>query len=1571
MLLVLFCVCWLAGLGLSRHEQQRVESTSAYHFRSDRLDLQRLAPRLSTADAPSFLATLGLFCVLVSATPVLLHFQDAAVLYGVLLSYTLGLFGLALLTRRSLPWIGTVFMLLGLGLLPLNYLGLNSLELDRLSHLATACASTLILVWATRWMLHSFGFQALKLYSTGLSLLGVLAAFSRHYESVLVQQGGSRSEFESVLLLLPFLLVLPLAFELQQASLHKRLELWQMWGLQFLLLLFYLSIPVVNNLSPSHFAIVLALMGVLSAALSLQVAWQADPHSKRGRPMELQAFLFFSCATAASYFYPESLGWVALCAFPCFWLLSWFHWQHWRQWAYQALAALYLLLGAHFLMLSSELGRDQQSFGCALLSLVLIGGAYALDFRQGGEVPRWWKSGCYTLALGVSGGSWLLLADFASWSLWSVSALGLTAISYFLFALFHRRNVLSYIATVTLAIALFSAVTVYLPLLEFRFYRWLALGISLCFLGLGYSVQRRFQVQWQDDDAAQGQSEGTTRQSFWRRDIFRPFELQRRYDSDLPYLICEPLYNVALLLTSSAWLFNIQDGFFALFCLPVYLAIFALYPSRIWIYFIIFSASDGFLELILEAVPERYHSWPLVFFSLAWMLMGQLLEAFFRARDRTQTLSCIEQERKLIQPFFQAALFFNLCVLRYFFGDMQQLFTPEGWIMAREEALPLVLTSSLYILRLRESVSKLWLYPGLLTATLGLFFGLSPWVGIEGRLPLLCALALLMLLLAEFLNHWPGFCLWLQEMRLEQAERWNADEARFERFARVHLDDFFSPFYSFASVLAGVCAAVSLLLFHPLATAFNRLHDFGMQGHEDVVYLAQIFAWLLLTLFWRRMYQMRQGQLALHLSQWHALMTLLWLGEHWLMQPVGAVYLLGLSLVLLAIAVRLSALSGWPPSFLLALRYQRHALALLALFQALFLNGSPLHLKPETLGMIYLATVGYLLLHLKYDFHRSQLYLLSAWGALGSALGMYKFWPLHSFWSVPAVWWGLQLGLEYLQKLRPYARHSSTFQRQDLARISQAFGVGAGLLLMLSALFFIRDAMHTEPLYLPAHSILIALAALVSGPGMLLLALVIWRRALRLAAKWPLYASVLCLLLLESGQLLHYNAGMSVYAAGLGLLFWSSRRDRALLSEGHPRPDGLRLTALSQLGLGVCALGAYQGEAWLFAALLLTALVLFVTEQEALPLWACGTLSLIAAVCVLAFEALDSWTGVYVQESLSNAQLCLRLALCSALALYQAYVRQSALGARAALCLSAVCLLFLGAWHPFWALLGVSAAHLLHHQTRFLKTMRGRFDFMLSEMRQWGVILPCLLFPVLGFQMLEFHPSFYPREDAEALFIGLNLLAQLIAVAGYWRPLDPEIAHPQRYAFLSLLGANFTWSLGLLPFLNFVWEGGTWGWTLLCHSVCWFAALSLWVWLAHCIQRRVSYNLGCLVVLILLCLAPLMSADAFFEQLSVLDFAQSPYALEWLFLAVALSFSSLLLQRQMPVIMGALIVLLPLGTLSLELLQGAWWVHWLLLMLPGLGLLSLALLHMRLKTFWQRYLQSPVELGWRIFARWA
>lgn len=788
------------------------------------LQLLEVGRTLSHQRWSQALIGLGVVSIVLSSFPVIQHMSSATLIYLVLLLYTAGLLGAGMAVARSFPWTGQVLAWVTLLILPLDYASLVSLDLAMPVDLGVSLLALLGLPGLAFFALKTLQLRPDKLYLLVLLALGWSSALFRGIEPLLLSFGvfgSGRGVFEYLCVILPWTGVFLALFR------HNR-QLWLLPEpgehnfLQTLSLNGYLVFAAFAT--PVIYAVAWPVLGLALGLTALALIWSAfalrqlltlllGEHWpgffwRLVREQEIAAWLvlagglFLAAGDPLALALTAGPGAVAVFATGYHWRQ---HWVRWPLYLYTAVLISFALLG---------LGGDWQADGLSLLLAAL-----ALGLTLWGRlaaVGSWRREALHQVALFLSAPAWLEMAAFRDWSWQTLLALACLAGVYLRYAAHSGRNLFGYIGIVTGAISCLSILVLWQPEMPFKAYRFYGVGLAWAMLGLGLLIQ--ILTPRKADQSLE--TAAASSDDLWGRlnaDRYHPFRFRQRFANLNPYLYSEPLYNLALLLTSVVTLTGLGDlrltGLATLF----YAVIFAIYPARLWVYFVIVSASDNLLKLSGELLPERYQSWSLLMLGLGWFFVGKLVEEILEGRDRKHLNTAHEAQKRFAKPFFHGAIFINVLLLRYFFGDLQNLFSEEGWQEATEEALPVLLTSVFYLLNLRVYVSKLWLYPGIISISLGLYFGLTGFLPVEATLLIFAGLGAFWLWVAHYTSAHPALNQWWQALIQHRLPALDPESA----FARIHLRDLSSPFWTFGLIAALCSLAFSALMipWRPLALA--------------------------------------------------------------------------------------------------------------------------------------------------------------------------------------------------------------------------------------------------------------------------------------------------------------------------------------------------------------------------------------------------------------------------------------------------------------------------------------------------------------------------------------------------------------------------------------------------------------------------------------------------------------------------------------------------------------------------------------------------------------------------------
>lgn len=802
----------------------------------------------------NWITFLGVILVVFSSIPIIQNLSSATTVYVVLLAYSIGLFGAGYGIWRFYPWTGQVFYLVTLLIIPMDFMSITGLDMSEVTDIAVMLVAFISLSAIAYATLKRLLTQLPRFYFISLIALGICAAFMKDVEALVVALGGNRLHFEYVVLVVPLFFLLLGVFQqnrLLQISEHRHNLPEVLWP-NALLTYAWLLCPAVNNISGFR----LGSGGMFLSLAFFLTAWQIRNHlnSQLGPvwpphyfrmvlEIELCAYILSLAGLGATFRDYQALLVSLVCLTPLYAILSW-HWRkHWFRWILYGLTASCVGTGLYFGTLTWTSDAQSLLMAAVTLSLMVLG---YKSWQNHPQVAHWWQeSWAYTSVL-ASVGTWVMLGQFEEWSSQTLWAMALTTALYVLFAIYQKRNVFGYLAVGTGILTAFSVLSVWHPLMEFESYRYYALAFSYGLLGLGYTIQRGTPHQT-ITVATQVKASEKNWKSWLTSDMIQPFHFQQRFKAPWPYLFAEPMYNLSLLMASVALLFELGDYTIAIAAMSFYGLIFLIYPSRIWLYFVITAATDGVLGLITDVLPDKYHNLGLVFLSMGWFFVGIMVEELLSAHDRKNPEPAKQQKQRLYaQPFFHGAIFANLLLLRYYFGDLQSVFTEEGWNKMTQEMVPVLLTSFFYVLKIRVYVSKLWLYPGIITGTLGIYFGLTSLFPVEYPLLIMTTIAWLWLGMGQLVNSHPGIQQYLREMIRHRLP----DLQTNSRFYRIHVADFASPFYTFALLVSLMMVLFSTVLIPQQSALFNREFEFALtRAHPATLYVVQSLTFALLTLF--------------------------------------------------------------------------------------------------------------------------------------------------------------------------------------------------------------------------------------------------------------------------------------------------------------------------------------------------------------------------------------------------------------------------------------------------------------------------------------------------------------------------------------------------------------------------------------------------------------------------------------------------------------------------------------------------------------------------------------------------
>ncbi len=780
-----------------------------------------LLDRLSHRNSANPLVLIGLLALLLSLMPLLAHLTTPSALYGVLFGYSCGMAFTSRFLSARFPWTTRMLDYLTLGILPLNYLTLLTLPQDLTGRLAAvgvlgilpllsvqalrrSCEETpipyVIALWGSGCVLPltlDIPLWAGLLISMSLSFVGYRALFqSREIPHRLAAVGAKAAYLWAHLALLP---------------LFYNGELWH-WGL------------------------VLVFTGLLCFALARKLsAWVVLEQRYQKAVYAQDAVALLCWLSAALTFSPWPLlqSLVALC-------ITALGFQYaLKTHAPEALSRVYrlscgvtgLAFGGIFLPVIGAFLAHHADGMAFLFSLLLALFTLSVGLLRRHRPYFHWNAPLAHSSLSASVLVWGLLAHYGDWSWAGVLSLLILGSVYLYHAYFTdtrldqsrgadvRRHTLSYGGLSSILLAILSASQLIWPVTELESYRYVLMGLAWSTMLLGL-IHQTF-------------TKHTSQHDHWQK-VYR-----------------EPAYNLALFMASLALLMRLEDMSMMLVGGLFYTLSFKVYPSRMWLYLAITTFSDSLLAWSNHMLPERYHSMSLLTLTLGWFFVGTLIEELLHAQDQLQPDAAYTRQKRFAQPFFHGALALNLLLLQQIWGDLHTLFEPTGWQRMSEHSLPILLTGLFYTLKMRVYVSKLWLYPGIMTTTLGLYFALGQWLPAESLLLHLSLIGLFWWELSRYVSQHAG----IQRLWQEVIVRRRPNTQDFEPFYQTHLADFASPLRVTGGIILGFSLLLSLALipYRPLELEQIMALAFLRAEAAPQVYLFQICNFALLTLSFMRM----------------------------------------------------------------------------------------------------------------------------------------------------------------------------------------------------------------------------------------------------------------------------------------------------------------------------------------------------------------------------------------------------------------------------------------------------------------------------------------------------------------------------------------------------------------------------------------------------------------------------------------------------------------------------------------------------------------------------------------------
>lgn len=797
----------------------------------------QLLEGIASKQGSQTLMSIGLLLSLISAWPLLetLSHWGASAWALVLLLYSLGLWAGSKPLKYDFRWASQIMQALALLSIPVNYVALSALDLNLWPNKILGLILLLILPVKAWFILPVVQNRSRDpLYILAFMGLGILSAFLPNLASPLMQLGFSHFHYSLFAQLLSGGILAWGFYHLSQQlwlladpnSEATQDNLCEILSLGGLLLLAWGCGLSLYPLSSNSYLVSWLLLLMLLLGMGLQLRRIPFLHHTVRLPQHWKQGTLLCEFSAAVLSILMSLGY-ALTGFsglagqqfegvhPLSCLLSslvlWHLTAIWHSHikaegnyigpvvsgslsAFFAYAACFQMLGIHHLAHNYEAG--------ALLFAVVAWLAMTLTHLPPTPNQKLWQIGCQVLGLMAMFCSWYQIAQFKDWSLMTTVSLLCLGLACIYWARFCQYSAIGYLSVLSILVGILSTIIQYQPLLSLDSWSWLALGLAFGMVASAWMIERlspggHMQQLFKPSSAG-----------WFKRQLPDPYRFRERYISSTPYLFAEPLYNLALILVTGAWLVNLGDLSFCFCCALFYALVFAIYPSRLWLYMILLSLSDGLIHFSQWALPIRYHSWGLIMISSGWFCMGMLLEELLEARDRQNPHQEYENQKKWVKPFFHMALAANGFMLQKVFGQVQEGVSLENWQILANQALPMTVTSLLYLLKMRVYVSKLWFYPGILSLSFGLYFGLGGLLPLEGLLLLFTALAWVWLTVAIAWSKSSALQSWWQNLVSHRLELSQLSIA----YRQVHLENPQAPFVIMACICAGLSLVISCLV---------------------------------------------------------------------------------------------------------------------------------------------------------------------------------------------------------------------------------------------------------------------------------------------------------------------------------------------------------------------------------------------------------------------------------------------------------------------------------------------------------------------------------------------------------------------------------------------------------------------------------------------------------------------------------------------------------------------------------------------------------------------------------------
>lgn len=796
---------------------------------------------------------LGILLMVISSFPIIGEMKSTSLIFFILLIYSNGLFVSGYFTRKYFSWTGNIFYLVTLLVSPIILASSSILNFSNLADLSIGSLTLLSIPFINHIILKTLYKELNLLYFSIFIFLSISSVFTQNIETILINLSFIRSDFESLISIVFFTLVY-YAYTILSKNLEiseKKNNIKDIFNLTLLLIYSYLIIMMISNVSYETYALIFMLLSAIIWNFISKMK-TIDDSKNTTQIIKNLSFSGYLLSIISISFVFRDISKLVLAGFIGT-LLYLFNSDLYKfkfaKIINNTLSGIFFNIFMLFLSISWNISVDIQSLLISLVMLVILLVGNINNFSKA-------KNSLYFISVMTSIAVWIKISLFDAWSNYTLIALFVISVIYMLNSLYNKRNVFAYVSIVTITIAYFSFISILNPELNFNTYRFYGILIAFLYLSVGYLVQLKNTDIEKDKKIiinSDTKSVGISLQKIFSEDVINPYNFKSRFASPIPYLISEPLYNVALFITSISVLVNFKDYYITSLATLFYILIFKIYPSRLWLYFSITASSSALLNLIIDFLPNKYHNWGLVFLSFNWFFVGSIVEEFFEAYERKKN-NLLDIDKKYAQPFFQGALVINILLLRHLFVDLQDVFSTQGWIKIQDEFLQLMIISFLYLLKMRIYVSKFWLYPCILISSLVIYFRSISWIGNDYSFILLTLLAFFWLFLGNFVNNDKRVLNYIKNIVFHK----NPDLDINSNFYRNHIHDFASPFYTFGLLATSVSLFISAMLIPRYIMSLNIILEFGIEKlnihNPSVFYFVQILNFVLITVFYSVFY---------------------------------------------------------------------------------------------------------------------------------------------------------------------------------------------------------------------------------------------------------------------------------------------------------------------------------------------------------------------------------------------------------------------------------------------------------------------------------------------------------------------------------------------------------------------------------------------------------------------------------------------------------------------------------------------------------------------------------------------